>query len=114
IAHPGNQVVRHIVAQPSAGLVARALLLASLFLAGPLEAQDLSGGGDGDPTHTIVTDFPAVQRSKVYAATRIADAIVVDGLVDEPAWERAEVGRDFYQTDPTSGAPATEETEFRI
>ncbi len=61
-----------------------------------------------------VTDFTTVQRSKIYRAIRIADPIVIDGIVDESAWGQAQVGRDFYQTDPQNGAPATEETEFRI
>ncbi len=62
----------------------------------------------------VVTDFAAVQRSKVYRAIRVSDQIVIDGNVDELAWEQAEVGSDFYQTDPQTGAPATEATEFRI
>jgi len=61
-----------------------------------------------------VIDFVAVQRSKVYSATRASGRIVIDGIVDEPTWERAAVGTDFYQTDPQSGVPATERTEFRV
>ena len=61
-----------------------------------------------------VTDFVAVQRTKVYSATRFSERIVIDGVVDEPSWDRAAVGSDFYQTDPQSGVPATERTEFRI
>lgn len=61
-----------------------------------------------------MTNFVAVQRSKVYSATRTSGRIVIDGIVDEPIWERAAVGSDFYQTDPQSGVPATERTEFRI
>ena len=39
---------------------------------------------------------------------------MIDGNVDEPAWAAAEVGGDFYQTDPKNGYPSTERTEFRI
>ena len=50
----------------------------------------------------------------MYSPTGVSDRVVIDGIVDEPTWERAAVGDDFYQTDPQSGAPATEQTEFRI
>ena len=66
------------------------------------------------PLRAQTVDFAAVQRSKVYRATRVSDQIVIDGSVDELAWEQAEVGSDFYQTDPQNGVPATEATEFRI
>ena len=76
----------------------------------PLRAQS---EGANSPTESVA-DFAAVQRSKVYSATRASGRIVIDGIVDELAWERATVGSDFYQTDPQSGVPATERTEFRI
>ena len=76
----------------------------------PLSAQS----GRGARSTESVTDFVAVQRTKVYSATRFSERIVIDGVVDEPSWDRAAVGRDFYQTDPQSGVPATERTEFRI
>ena len=66
------------------------------------------------PLRAQIVDFAAVQRSKVYRATRVSDQIVIDGNVDELAWEQAEVGSDFYQTDPQNGVRATEATEFRI
>lgn len=61
-----------------------------------------------------VTDFDAVQRAKVYRATRTVERIVIDGRADESAWAGAQVGGDFYQTDPQNGVPSTEETTFRI
>ena len=67
-----------------------------------------------DATSGIVTDFAAVQRSKRYRAVRASSPILIDGQIEEAAWNPAQVGREFYQTDPVSGAPATEETEFRI
>ena len=83
--------------------VAASLLMA---LAAPdLGAQQRADGDVGAP----ITDFAAVQRSKVYRAERTADAIEIDGVADEAAWSRAAVGSGFYQTDPQSGVPATEE-----
>ena len=68
----------------------------------------------GDATSATVTDFAAVQRSKRYRAVRTSMPIRIDGQLNEMAWDVAQVGREFYQTDPISGAAATEETEFRI
>jgi hypothetical protein len=55
-------------------------------------------------------------------APRIADAvrldatdqIRVDGVLDEPVWQRASAAGDFLQRDPDNGAPATERTEVRV
>jgi len=63
---------------------------------------------------TPITDFVSVQKAKVYHATRASGPVVIDGNIDEPAWQKAEVGGDFYQTDPKNGFPASEKTEFRI
>ncbi len=94
------------------------LVLVCLAAVPPLHAQEVGeGSGPGAASAAAagpVTDFAAVQRSKVYRATRVSDRIVIDGIPDEPLWAGAEVGTDFYQTDPQSGAPATEHTEFRV
>jgi hypothetical protein len=38
----------------------------------------------------------------------------LDGILDEAAWQQAEVARDFLQEDPNEGMPATESTEVRV
>ena len=40
--------------------------------------------------------------------------IVIDGKLDEEAWERADVATSFTQTTPDDGQPATEKTEIRV
>ncbi len=49
-------------------------------------------------------------------AHRLAEgeSIVLDGVPDEAAWQRAAPATDFRQRDPDNGAPATEKTEVRI
>ena len=42
------------------------------------------------------------------------ERIQVDGLLDEPIWQRAKPATDFIQQEPDNGAPATERTEVRI
>lgn len=59
-------------------------------------------------------DFAAVRASKQLEALRIDEPIVIDGRLDEPAWERAPAGGDFYQQEPVEGAPATEPSEVRF
>ena len=40
--------------------------------------------------------------------------IVIDGVLDEPAWQAAEPGVDFLQAEPDEGAPATSPTRVRV
>ncbi|OFV97287.1 MAG: hypothetical protein A3F68_03235 [Acidobacteria bacterium RIFCSPLOWO2_12_FULL_54_10] len=42
------------------------------------------------------------------------ERIVVDGVLDEEAWQRAEPAANFIQQDPNFGEPETERTEVRI
>ena len=42
------------------------------------------------------------------------DAVRVDGLLDEPAWQSARVATGFRQREPAEGARATERTEVRV
>jgi hypothetical protein len=44
----------------------------------------------------------------------IAEPIKVDGLLDDAAWQQADVAKDFIQREPDPGQPATEPTEVRV
>ena len=59
-------------------------------------------------------DIEAIRATKNIEATRIDEPIVIDGELNEPAWARAQVGRDFYQQEPDAGAPTTEPSEIRF
>ena len=100
----------HRALVPHIALVGLSLSVLCMAAVQPLRAQSEGAGPSAEP----VTDFVAVQRSKVYGATRVSNRIVIDGTLDEPAWGRAVVGGDFYQTDPQTGVLATEQTYFRI
>ena len=39
---------------------------------------------------------------------------LIDGLLNDPVWQQAEPRDGFIQLEPTRGAPATDDTEFRI
>ena len=56
------------------------------------------------------------QTERNMGAVRLLDQeeIVLDGILDEPVWQRVPVAGDFLQQEPNEGAPATEATEVRI
>ncbi len=58
-------------------------------------------------------DVEAAPRPEA-VATRVKTPIVLDGVLDEPAWAAAPVLGGFIQSRPDRGLPATEETEVRI
>ena len=58
-------------------------------------------------------DDAPTERPSIRALV-IDQPIVVDGRLDEPAWQQAEVGNGFRQREPREGAPASERTEFSI
>lgn len=47
-------------------------------------------------------------------AIHIAEPIVTDGVLDEPAWQRAQPIDTLLQREPIEGAPASERTEIRV
>ena len=44
----------------------------------------------------------------------LTERIVVDGLLDEPSWERGQPIIDFKQSEPRNGEAGTERTQVRI
>ena len=48
------------------------------------------------------------------AAVRVTRAPVIDGRLDDEAWQGVAAATDFTQQDPAEGQPATERTEIRI
>ncbi len=80
---------------------ARALplvLLLALCGAGPAHA------GNADPV-----------RTRTYDTARIAgEAPVLDGRLDDPAWEQVAWSGDFVQRDPADGAAPTVQTQFKV
>ncbi len=56
----------------------------------------------------------ATHGAKRIRAVRTELPVAVDGSLDDPAWERAEVSLGFLQRDPREGEPSTERTEFRV
>ena len=57
---------------------------------------------------------PAATHSVSTVATRTDAAILLDGRLDEPAWQTASPATGFVQSEPAEGKPATENTEVRV
>lgn len=57
--------------------------------------------------------LPVFGQRKI-TAMRIGEKIVVDGKMDEEAWQNAEVSGGFTQTNPNVGKPSSQYTDFRI
>ena len=58
--------------------------------------------------------FDGLQGGLKVRPPRLAESIVVDGVLDEPAWGRAARLTGFSQYAPTDGRPAEERTEVRV
>lgn len=78
--------------------------LAVLLLAVPQSAQEPSENRAAGPVpHYRVLHLPAaVSPPKI------------DGVIDDPAWELADVMEGFVQVEPRPGAPASQRTELKL
>ena len=56
----------------------------------------------------------AQPEKKSIEAVRSEDSPRIDGVLDEPCWQNAQVAKDFLQRIPYNGRPATFETEVRF
>ena len=89
-------------------------VLAYLVIAGPAYPQTPGANGAPAVRPLAESEFEAIRLQKVLTAVRIDERITLDGRFDEPAWQRAIPGADFYQRIPLTGAPATDRTEVRV
>ena len=57
---------------------------------------------------------PPRRAPLVVVAVRAAGPVIVDGSLDDAAWQKAPVARGFVQSEPNTGAEASEPTEVRV
>ena len=62
----------------------------------------------------VAASSPAAQATRQISAHEVREPIIIDGLLDEPAWRNVEPARGFIQSEPRTGQPATEDTEVRV
>jgi hypothetical protein len=78
------------------------LILLSVGFIAPVSAQP-----DDDTQKPI--------EKRVYTTARIVgEAPVLDGRLDDPAWDTVEWSGDFIQRDPTDGDPPSQQTRFKV
>ena len=65
-------------------------------------------------TPPLYAQAPAEREQREVFAYRTNSPIVLDAVLDEPAWADAEPATDFIQREPFEGEPATEKTEIRV
>jgi hypothetical protein len=75
--------------------------------------QVVAGGALFEASAQSSIDVERAARPELHA-TRTEEPIVIDGRLDEPVWERAEMATGFIQSFPATGAPATERTVARV
>jgi hypothetical protein len=62
----------------------------------------------------LSASFGQTPEKKRYKTTQIATAPVIDGVVDDQAWEQGEWTDDFTQYQPYNGKKPSQRTEFNI
>ncbi|MCX6333397.1 MAG: DUF5916 domain-containing protein, partial [Bacteroidia bacterium] len=63
---------------------------------------------------TFTAAFGQTLEKKRYKATRVTEAPVIDGILDENIWKTGEWIDDFTQNQPFNGQKPTQRTEFTI
>jgi hypothetical protein len=93
-----------------------ALVFAFLAPLPPRPAAAQAGGSKGslDAQSAVTPVDPESAPRPESRAVRIDTPIVVDGFLDEPAWQQADTITGFIQNKPDPGYPATERTEVWI
>ncbi|NVO86662.1 DUF5916 domain-containing protein [Hymenobacter terrestris] len=82
-----------------------------LLLATPAYAQKPAAAG----SKTAAADSAAIPAPRrQFQATRITEAIKIDGELDEAVWLTAPVATNFIETRPTPGRPEKHATEVRL
>ena len=61
-----------------------------------------------------VIDYETAHLSRIATAVRTTERMVIDGRLDEPAWETAPPAKDFIQKVPLTNRPESERTEVRF
>ncbi len=59
-------------------------------------------------------DYNTVHLSRHMVAVRTTTPIVLDGILSEPAWQKAAPATHFTQNNPEEGTPATQDTDVRV
>ena len=84
----------------------------SLVIGGALAWADVGAAVAQTPGQIEVMN--SGRRTMTAERMRDGERIVLDGILDEPAWGRAQHGGEFIMQDPVLGGAPTERTEVRV
>src|SRR5215510_12092217 len=59
-------------------------------------------------------DYETAHLERRIEALKISEKITIDGKLDEAAWTKSPVAKDFLQSEPREGEPSAELTEVRV
>src|SRR5688572_27891588 len=81
----------------------------------PARAQNLPAApARGSQSEAPEIDYETARLSRIATAVRTTDRIVIDGRLDEAAWQTAPPAKDFIQKVPLTNRPESERTEVRF
>ena len=88
---------------------------AALFPTTYLDAQPaINAGAQDASTRAVTASLPLKEPSRNAVAARATQAPVLDGKLDDIAWQTAPVIDEFLEYEPTTGATPRFRTEVRI
>ena len=69
----------------------------------------------GSPGSDLVAQSEQASERRAYVTARInGHPLVLDGRLDDPAWDLVEWSSDFIQREPEENAPPTAQTQFKV
>ena len=80
----------------------------------PAFAQQAPAGTGPSASVGAAINYETARLERRLVAVRASGTIVLDGMLDEPAWSNAPFASHFVQNDPREGEPATFDTEVRL
>ncbi len=63
---------------------------------------------------SLISAFAFSQEKRIYNTAFVENPPLIDGLMNEPAWELTEWSGDFIQSQPEENKPPTQQTAFKI
>jgi hypothetical protein len=66
------------------------------------------------PSNGTAIDYSTARLERRLRPAKVAEAINIDGRIDEQVWKRAALAGNFIQNEPDEGQPESERTEIRV
>ncbi len=90
------------------------LFTLTIISAAAFSPLPVGGGGPAYVPATPAGSSPDTLSRRLYHATFTDNPPLIDGSIDDEAWQQGEWQGNFTQFEPHNGAPASQKTEFKI